>query len=282
MNVLKRSARRAALMAAAILLAGCAHGAPPTSQLQYGPDAAQRLEVYLPDQPRGAPVLVMVHGGAWRFGRPDAPGVVDNKVAHWVRERGFVFVSVGYRLVPQADVRAQAQDVASALADVQELAPGWGADPKRVVLMGHSAGAHLVALLSADPAIARDRDAQAWVGSVVLDSAALDTVGLMQAPHARLYDQAFGDDPALWRAVSPTARLQPGSSVPMLLVCSSLRRDDSCGQSQRFASLVKAQGGQAQVLPQSLSHMEVNAQLGQPSDYTAAVDRFIDKSLAAH
>ncbi|MBS0454668.1 MAG: alpha/beta hydrolase [Proteobacteria bacterium] len=264
----------------ALLCAGAGSASAASAMhLGYGADPAQRLEVYLPAQPRGAPILVMVHGGAWRFGRPDAASVVDNKVAHWVRERGFVFVSVGYRLVPQVDVRVQAQDVASALAEVQKLAPGWGADASSLVLMGHSAGAHLVALLSASPAIATNQGARSWAGTVVLDSAALDTVGLMQARHPRLYDQAFGADPALWRDVSPSAQLRPGS-VPMLLVCSSERRDDSCGQSQRFATLVRTAGGHADVLPQALTHMEVNAQLGLPSDYTAVVDRFIDKALA--
>ncbi|RDI23314.1 acetyl esterase/lipase [Pseudacidovorax intermedius] len=259
---------------ALLLTAALAHAAPDRQQA-YGPDPAQRLDVYLPAQPHGAPILVMVHGGAWMFGRPDAPNVVDAKVAHWVRERGFVFVSVGYRLVPQVDVRAQAQDVARALAEVQRLAPDWHADADRLVLMGHSAGAHLVALLSADPSLATAQGARRWRGTVVLDSAALDTEGLMQHRHLRFYDRAFGADPALWRAVSPTARLAPGS-LPMLLVCASERRDDSCGQSARFADRVRAAGGQATVLPQPLSHGEINAQLGTPSGYTQAVDRFID------
>lgn len=281
MAVFGNFARCLVLILAALVGAGHAHAAPGAQHLAYGADPAQRLEVFLPAQPQGAPILMMVHGGAWRFGRPDAANVVEAKVAHWVRERGFVLVSVGYRLVPQVDVRVQAQDVAAALAQVQKLAPGWGADPARVVLMGHSAGAHLAALLSANPALAQAQGARAWLGTVVLDSAALDTVGLMQARHARLYDQAFGTDPALWRDVSPSAQLQPGS-VPMLLVCSSERRDDSCGQSQRFAERVKKAGGQADVLPQALSHMEVNAQLGGVSDYTRAVDRFIDNRLAGH
>lgn len=277
--MIQRLAQCIVLVAALLLLGAASANAGSAIHLRYGPDPAQKLEVYLPARPHGAPILVMVHGGAWRFGRPDAASVVDNKVAPWVDERGFVFVSVGYRLVPQVDVRTQARDVAGALAEVQKLASGWGADPSGLVLMGHSAGAHLVALLSASPAIARAEGARAWRGSVALDSAALDTEGLMQARHPRLYDQAFGADPALWRDVSPSAQLQQGS-VPMLLVCSSVRRDDSCGHSQRFASLVRAASGQAEVLPQALTHLEVNALLGLPSDYTAAVDRFMDQVLA--
>ncbi|WP_058643705.1 alpha/beta hydrolase [Pseudacidovorax intermedius] len=267
------------LPALALLLAAALADAAPDRQWAYGPDSTQRLDVYLPARPQGAPVLVMVHGGAWMYGRPDAPNVVDAKVSHWVRERGFVFVSVGYRLVPAVDVATQAQDVARALAEVQRLAPDWGADPQKLVLMGHSAGAHLVALLSADPAQAVAQGARPWRGSVVLDSAALDTEALMQRRHLRMYDRAFGSEPAAWRAVSPTARLAP-ASLPMLLVCARERRDDSCAQSAQFAGRVQKAGGHATVLPQPLSHSEVNARLGEPGAYTQAVDRFIDTLLA--
>ena len=82
----------------------------------------------------------MVHGGAWMFGSKSAAPVVDEKIDHWVRERGFVLVSVGYRLVPQVTVAEQAQDITHALAAVQAQAPGWGGDPfctmAQVVLVG--------------------------------------------------------------------------------------------------------------------------------------------------
>ncbi|MDQ7999952.1 MAG: alpha/beta hydrolase [Pseudomonadota bacterium] len=248
--------------------------------LPYGPDPAQRIDVYRPAQARQAPVLVMVHGGGWMYGDKAAASVVDAKIDHWVRERGFVLVSVGYRLVPQVTVLQQAEDIARALARVQAQAATWGADPRQVVLMGHSAGAHLVALLSAAPDLVGSQGARSWRATIALDSAALDTVALMQRRHLPLYDRAFGPDPALWTQVSPTARLSPGGP-PMLLVCSAPRRDDACGQSQRFAQAVGAVGGNAEVLPLQLDHGQINAQLGAPGDYTAAVDRFIDRRLHA-
>ena len=253
-------------------------GVQRMADLPYGPDPAQRLDVYRPEGARHAPVLVMVHGGAWMFGSKSAAPVVDEKIDHWVRERGFVLVSVGYRLVPQVTVAEQAQDIAHALAAVQAQAPGWGGDPSRVVLMGHSAGAHLVALLSASPALAREGGARPWATTVALDSAALDTEALMQRRHMPMYDRAFGSDPAQWRAVSPMARLAPGGP-PLLLVCSSVRRDDPCAQSRRLADAVRAQGGVAQVLPQPLPHGQINSLLGLPGPYTQAVDAFIDAHL---
>jgi arylformamidase len=215
-----------------------------------------------------------VHGGAWMFGDKAAASVVDRKIEHWVRDQGYILVSVAYRLVPQVDVPQQGEDLARALAAVQGLAPSWGGDPQRLVLMGHSAGAHLAALLSASPALAAQQGARPWLGTVVLDSAALDTAALMQRRHAPLYDRAFGAAPATWHAASPTDSLAPGV-LPMLLVCSSRRLDDSCGQSQLFAQRVRAAGGRADVLAQDLSHLEIDADLGLAGTYTSAVDAFI-------
>ncbi|HEX7863960.1 MAG TPA: alpha/beta hydrolase [Variovorax sp.] len=240
----------------------------------YGPDARQRMDIYLPPNAKDAPVLVMVHGGAWMFGSKEAASVVNQKVEHWVRDQGFILVSVGYRFVPQVDVMQQAQDVARAVATAQASAPSWGGDAGRFVLMGHSAGAHLVALLSASPDIARQQGARPWLGAVALDSAALDTAALMQRRHMPFYDRVFGSDPAYWRTVSPSDTLARGAP-PMLLVCSTQRRDGSCTQARDFAARIAATGGRAEVAPEDLSHAQINAELGLPGAYTATVDAFI-------
>lgn len=244
------------------------------ADIPYGPDARQRMDVYLPPNAQGAPVLVMVHGGAWMFGSKAAASVVNAKVTHWVRDQGFILVSVDYRFVPQVDPLQQAQDVARAVATAQASAASWGGDAGRFVLMGHSAGAHLVALLSASPTIAREQGVRPWLGTVVLDSAAVDTTALMQRRHLAFYDRVFGSDPAYWRTVSPTDTLAPGTP-PMLLVCSTQRRDGSCTQAKQFAARVAAISGRAELLPQDLSHGQIDAELGLPGAYTAAVDTFI-------
>lgn len=238
----------------------------------YGEHAKQRMDIYLPRQAAGAPVIFMVHGGAWRFGDKGAGAVIDHKVAHWVTQ-GLVFISINYRLLPDTPPVEQAQDVARALAAAQRQAASWGADPAKFILMGHSAGAHLLALLSAAPAKALQLGARPWLGTVLLDSAALDVVKIMQSKHPRFYDRAFGSDPAYWRAASPLQALA-GNASPLLAVCST-RRDDSCDQAQHFVARANALDGQATVLQQDLSHKGINQQLGLPSDYTAAVDAFM-------
>ncbi|CAN5670509.1 hypothetical protein BH11PSE13_BH11PSE13_35330 [soil metagenome] len=250
------------------------------ADIAYGPAPRQRMDVYLPARPDHAPILLMVHGGAWMIGNKAMPPVVNEKIAHWVRDRGFILVSTNYRLVPEVDPLTQAQDVALAMAAVQASAASWGGDAKRLVLMGHSAGAHLVALLSANPALAEAQGARRWRGTVVLDSAALDAEGLMQRRHPRFYDRAFGNDPGRWRAASPTAQLGTGTAaLPMLLVCSTQRPDHSCEQSDSFARRVQSVGGVARVLPKDLSHAQINGELGLAGDYTDAVDAIIASLL---
>lgn len=121
---------------------------------------------------------------------------------------------------------------------------------------------------------------QPWLGTVALDSAALDLERIMAKRHMRFYDRVFGADPVFWRSVSPMAVLSTGAT-PMMLVCSSQRADGSCEQSTAFADAVKAKGGRATVLPQDLTHEQVNTTLGLPGAYTDAVDGFIRSPMPA-
>lgn len=246
----------------------------------YGSDPLQRFDVYKPAGMAAgaqAPVILMVHGGGWQRGDKRMATVVQNKIARWV-PRGIVFVSVDYRMLPAADPLEQARDVARSLAAAQKEAASWGADPRRFVLMGHSAGAHLVALLATSPALAQQAGAQPWLGTVSLDSAALDVPEIMERRHPRLYDAAFGSDPAAWRTASPMHLLTKGGS-PFLAVCSTRRRD-ACPPAAAFAAKANALGMRAVVHEENLSHKEINARLGEPGAYTDAVEAFL-RSLDA-
>ena len=244
-------------------------GAELLADLPYGQHERQRLDVYRPLNARSAPILLMVHGGAWDKGDKRMDRVVENKMARWLPQ-GYLFVSTNYRLLPDATPLQQAEDIAQALSYVQQHATDWGGDPQRVVLLGHSAGAHLVSLLSAAPEIGQAYAVQPSLGTVALDSAAFDVERIMRNRHYRLYDKAFGQDPAYWRAASPVWRLQQ-AGAPMLAVCSS-KRKEACLQAQGFAERGRALDMQVTVLPQALSHGEINAQLGVPGAYTDALE----------
>lgn len=248
-------------------------GAVVERDIAYGEDPAQALDVYRPARAEGAPVILIVHGGAWRRGDKELLRSVRNKVLHWIG-RGYVLVCANYRMLPQAPPLAQADDVARALAFVQQRAGEWGADGSKAVLLGHSAGAHLVSLIAADPQIGRRAGVAPWRGTISIDSAVFDLVQIMSRRHFGFYDEAFGADPADWRAASPLHRLQARPLAPWLAVCSSLR-GDPCPQAQAFAAKAAALGGQVTVLPVALSHADLNDLLGAPGAYTDEVDAFL-------
>ncbi|SOD55360.1 alpha/beta hydrolase [Pseudoxanthomonas wuyuanensis] len=253
-------------------------GARALRDVAYGSDPRQRFDVYLPARTRnapapGAPVLLFVHGGGWENGNKDNPGVVEDKAAYWL-PKGYILVSTNYRMRPDTAPLDQARDVARALAKVQQLAPQWDADPSRVVLIGHSAGAHLAALVGASSALWREAGAGKPRGVVSLDSGALDVPDLMRRPRIpKLYHRAFGGNPDDWIAASPHHQLT-GEAVPMLIVCST-RRPDACPQGRALAGKAAKLGVRMEVLPQDLSHREINRELGEISSYTKAVDGFI-------
>ena len=241
--------------------------------ISYGADNAQRFDVYIPNNVKNAPVILMVHGGAWRLGDKAINRVVENKANRWL-PKGIIFVSINYRMLPKADPLTQANDVALALAKAQTLAPSWGGDPNRFVIMGHSAGAHLVALISANPNIAKQQGAQPWLGSIMLDSAAYDIEQTMASKHYSFYDNAFGTDNAFWKSTSPSHQLTQ-KTLPMLAVCSSKRKDQPCIQAATFIEKAVKLGTQANLLPESMSHKEINENLGLNNEYTKQVEAFM-------
>lgn len=260
------------LLLCGFLLAGMGRAEGVLRNEPWGAGAKRTMDVYTVPAASPAPVIVMVHGGGWRIGDKDNPGLAEPKAAHY-NAMGYVFIAIDYPLLPEADPLTQAREVAHALAFIQEHAGLWHGDGRRVVLMGHSAGAHIVSLLASSSELARQAGAARWLGTVALDSAAYDVERIMRGPHFPLYDQAFGNDPGYWSKVSPLTRLD-ARPAPMLLVCSSLRRE-SCPQARTFAAKATSLGGTVRVQPEALSHRDINVTLGKPGAYTDAIDDFL-------
>jgi acetyl esterase/lipase len=250
-------------------------GAEVVRNIAYGTDPAQRFDIYLPKGVRRAPVFFFVHGGGWANGDKTNPGI-ENKVDFWLA-KGYAVISANYRMLPKAGPLLQARDVAQAVAVAQRRAGEWKLDPAHFVLVGHSAGAHLVALLGADPQMLADAGAQRPLGVVSLDSGALDVPALMGMPRLpKLYRDAFGDDRSYWVATSPQHQLGR-AALPMLIVCSSERRFPAspCDEGRKLARKAAQLNVRMEVLPQPMSHAEINRELGLPSAYTEAVSGFI-------
>lgn len=152
--------RFALLLAAAVVaieVAGCSNAVflfanAPTafgsfdrhSDLAYGADPRQRLDVYSPRQAVNLPVVIFWYGGSWTKGSKANYRFVGAALA----ERGFVTVVPDYRLFPAVIFPAFCEDGAHALAWVEQHAQEFGGDPHRIVLMGHSAGAHMAAFIA--------------------------------------------------------------------------------------------------------------------------------------
>ena len=247
----------------------------PTSEtLDYGPDPLQKLDVYRP--PNTMPtdrkrVLVLVHGGGWIDGDMDNAGVAS-AVACWV-PRDYIVVSVGYRLYPQVTPPQEAQDVAAALASVQKL-PGCG----ECFLIGHSAGAHLVALVTASVDI--NKGCAPWRGTACLDSRAYDVPAAIAAAQKsknpaliELY-KPFGTDIEAQKKASPIDQLS-GPTVPMLLCTSNEGGGFNKKAAQSFADLAMHLGTPPiKVLGFDLDHGDMGATIGVPP-LSDAIDAFL-------
>ncbi len=252
--------------------------APTYTDISYGSHSLQSFDVYLPESAAKAPVLFFVHGGGWKRGDKGA-GSVGHKADYWLA-KGYILVSVNYRLSPDYHPLIQAEDVAKALAEAQKRATSWGGNPDDFVLMGHSAGAHLVAFLGANPDFAFKQGAIPWRGTIPLDSAALNVPAVMERRHARLYDDAFGKNPVFWKSISPLHHLS-AQATPMLLVCSSSRKDNPCGEADLFAEAAAKVGVKMKVLPEDLSHGEILSTLGKENTYTKTVNNFMQEVRTA-
>ena len=261
---------------------------PTQADIAYGSAPLEKLDVYQPPRTGSsqlAPVVVMVHGGGWCVGDKQATGVTENKVARWV-PKGLLFVSVNYPMVSDgANALRQANHVAKAIAYVQAHARDWGGDPGKVVLMGHSAGAHLVSLVNADAQIRQANGVQPVLGTVSLDAGAMNVVTEMPVVYPFLkqrYLEAFGSNEAQWVTASPYHLLNKGAA-PWLGVCSTQRKDDPCGQARAYADKSQGLGIRAAVLPQKKNHGAINKDLGEDERYTQAVEAFmatLDPGLA--
>jgi acetyl esterase/lipase len=158
-------------LALASLLAGCStsrfmvanaptvfSGVDRHLDLPYGQDSRQRLDVYEPPKtakssadPPARPVVIFWYGGSWTAGAKERYRFVGTTLA----EKGFVAVLPDYRLYPQATFPLFDEDGARAVAWVEQHAQEFGGDPHRIVLMGHSAGAHTAAFLAFNHAFLR-------------------------------------------------------------------------------------------------------------------------------
>jgi acetyl esterase/lipase len=181
-----------------------------------------RLDIYQPTGQASAPrpVVLFIHGGNWNSGSKD--DILYKAIGRRLARQGFLGVVISYRLAPQVLVPQQADDCARALAWTVAHIQEYGGDPAHLVLMGHSAGGGLAALLAtgSDTLLARHGLPARAAHGVLLDDPAgldmLDYLTKLEYPNDAQYLVPFSQDPAVWRQASALYHLRAGAP-PMSL-----------------------------------------------------------------
>lgn len=250
-------------------LAQTATSAKVDATLSYGGADKQRVDLFRPASGgKGLPLVLYVHGGGWANG---SHKMVAEK-PQWAGRMGLWFGSIGYRYLPEAPVETQAADVGAAIRKARAEAARYGYDPDRIILMGHSAGAHLAALVATDPHYAGD--AFGAIKAVIpIDGAGYDVARqrtTARGPLSKLYNDAFGDDPARQQRLSPLYQVgRP--DAPRWLIIHVATRPDSRSQSEALAAALKKAGSLAETKPVPGSHMTANRDFGK-ADYPAQAE----------
>jgi arylformamidase len=246
----------------------------------FDPDFTS-YDIYTSPNARNNPVIVYIHGGAWRMGDKSR---VDFKPGYFTRH-GFVFVSVNYRLVPDIQYPENIKDIARALASIYRTIDRYGGDPERIFVMGHSAGSNLAALVATDDsrlkALGLDLSIIKGVIPIDFTSYNLEEKMLSRTSGISVLSRAFGDDPAVWRDASPLLHVEKGKNIPPFLLIYAGRTKIKRIETAEMESVLKKNGIRADVagFPKK-NHASVNMSIGDPeNETTKAIMAFLNSIL---
>jgi acetyl esterase/lipase len=275
--------KQAIFLITALLLCGCtefdalnslvpSRSYTLTSDVRYGQLARQKLDVYRPVHISAPPrIVIFFYGGWWRNGRKE-----DYRfVAQALTSRGFIAVMPDYRLYPDVTFPAFVEDGALAVKWAHEHAAQIGGDSSRVYLMGHSAGAHIAALLTLDGHYLHD---------VGLDRSAIRaTIGLagpydfVPKPEAHgVFGPHPGDD------IEPISFVD-GHQPPMLLVTGLNDTIVEPENTLHLAARIRERGGAVQLITYpKANHVDVALALAAPFRWKYPVLDDVAKYIRAH
>ncbi len=222
------------------------------------------------------PVVVFIHGGTWQAG--DKRGGLEAKAARTLGA-GFLLASINYRLAPTFTHPAQVEDTAAALAWLHDHAPEYGGAPDRFVVVGHSAGAHLAALVATDERyLARHGLPLSLIAGVVsLDGAGYDLPDRTEdEPGAeQVLATVFGPDRAVWADASPVNHVAAGKHIPPFLLFQAGGREISAKETAKFSARLRDAGLRVDVVhADDRTHRTIHMAFGGEGD--AVTTRFLE------
>ena len=224
------------------------------------------LDIYIPAGCGPVPVVVWVHGGGWRRGDKEA-GQIERKVA-WAESIGAALAAVNYRLsTPDSGVMwpDHGADVAAAVAFIQQEGASLGLDTDRMVLLGHSAGAHLVSIVGTHPSLLTVAGGDPGQIACVIP---LDfSFDLQTAPARALIANAFGIDPEVLEDASPNIQIERNGAPGAKFLVGTRGGRIRVAEAQIFVELINERGGTAALLDANpYTHNEISSQLGAPEE----------------
>jgi acetyl esterase/lipase len=260
--------------------------------IPYATPAHERhvLDVYSPPHAKDLPVVFWIHGGGWQTG--DKSDVKLKPRAFM--DKGFVFVSTNYRLLPHVDMGTIVRDIATSIHWVHDHIAEYGGDPKRLFIMGHSAGAQLAALICTDDRYlkAEELSLATIKGCVPVDGDTYDVPAIIETAETRNrvhglpqpkfgHREKFGNDTEKHRDFSAVTHVARDKGIPPFLIMHVAEHPDTRAQAQRLANALKNAGITVRVYgARESTHNKLNDDLGMPDDPgTQAMFEFVGAAL---
>ena len=284
--------KRSILCLMAMLFLSAAEAQEVQRDIPYSDKGHERqvLDVYSPRDAKDAPVVFWIHGGGWQTGDKSS---VQIKPKVFV-EKGFVFVSTNYRLLPEVDMATIIRDIAKSVRWVHDHVADHGGDPHRMFIMGHSAGAQLAALVCIDDRCLKAEGLSLSIikGCVPVDGDTYDVPAIIETaetrrrvhglPQAKFgHREKFGNDATKHRDFSAVTHVARDKGIPPFLILHVAEHPDTSAQAQRLGNVLKESGIRAAVFgAKETTHNKINADLGLADDpATKALFEFIDEAL---
>lgn len=250
------------------------------------------LDIYTPekiDENKKLPVVIMVHGGGWKNGDKANKDIVIPK-AYYFTNQNAIYVTLNYRLAPEAGFPDYPIDVAKGINWAYDNIEQYGGDKDKMFVMGHSAGAHLAALVSLDERYMLETDEEKISienkikGVILLDGAGYNIPEVMKnaSPiQKNIYVNAFGRDPETWEKASPINYVESENNKIPFLVFYLADREDTTLISTELTDKLTLNGHKAINYPvKDKTHSGINIEFGYPNDEVSkATTEFITQIL---